>query len=116
MANRPKQPCRWPGCPRYRVTRDGYCEGHKFAARQRDELRRPAAVRHRWAVEVKRRDGCCVLCGHVGTPANPLEADHIVPLAWGGSPYSLTNGRALCHRCHVAEHRRRAAEAKRNGW
>jgi 5-methylcytosine-specific restriction endonuclease McrA len=98
--NRPFYPTR---------TRRSRCETcHRAHERQR----RPSGVRHAWARDVKRRDGCCVLCGST----DRLEADHIIPLAWGGSPYSLSNGRALCHRCHVAEHRRRAAEAKRNGW
>lgn len=116
MPMNPARPCRMPACPGLVRDGSGYCARHKKAARQRDELLRPSAVRHQWARDVKRRDGCCVLCGHIGTPANPLEADHIVPLAQGGRAYDFGNGRTLCHRCHVAEHRRRNAEAKRAGW
>lgn len=57
----------------------------------------------RWARTVVKRDGACVECGHPGSEANPLTADHVVPVARGGARYDLDNGRCLCRSCNSAK-------------
>lgn len=48
----------------------------------------------------------CSICGHTGSPTNPLTADHIIPKAHGGTD-ALGNLRTLCRfhnssRSHLA--------------
>ena len=45
------------------------------------------------------RSPVCERCGERGTPANPLSADHVVPVARGGARGKL---RTLCRRCNSA--------------
>lgn len=54
-----------------------------------------------FAKAVKRRDGYqCQLCGYQGTPGTgDVEADHITPLARGGT-HTIDNGITLCRGCH----------------
>ena len=42
-------------------------------------------------------DAACEICGHDGDESNPLTADHIIPLAEGGTS-DLWNLRVLCRR------------------
>ncbi len=58
--------------------------------------RRPRALQRQFRIAVLARDRCCVDCG----ATTALEADHVVPLAHGGS-FALTNGAARCHHCHA---------------
>lgn len=57
----------------------------------------------------RREQPWCERCGHVGSPDNPLTADHIKPISQGGAlivpTYQL---RTLCRVCHgkLTKHRR----------
>lgn len=68
----------------------------------------PAAVRR----EVFRRDGwTCVVCGLVDRSGRELEADHVVPVAFGGRNV-VENGQTLCCSCHRRKSSREAASAR----
>lgn len=72
------------------------CTEHE---RQRQRIRTRARGDWTWVVTKRRvleRDGyACVQCGATA----PLEVDHIVPLAGGGSN-EMSNLRTLCRACH----------------
>jgi 5-methylcytosine-specific restriction protein A len=55
----------------------------------------------------KQANGYCQKCGH-RTPR--LQADHIVPVSYGGT-HSLSNLQALCEPCHRAK-----TAAEGGGW
>ena len=57
---------------------------------------RPRALQRQFRSAVLTRDRACVDCGATAH----LEADHVVPLARGGS-FALANGAARCHDCHA---------------
>lgn len=42
----------------------------------------------------------CRACGRPHSDANPLEADHIHPIQFGGDPFDPANVRVLCPQCH----------------
>lgn len=50
----------------------------------------------------------CASCGLYDPTGRTLDADHIVPLADGGTNHAA-NGQALCLRCHAAKTRQEAA-------
>lgn len=52
------------------------------------------------ARQVVRAADVCALCGQPPTPTDPLEADHIVPLALGGAALALDNLRAAHKSCN----------------
>lgn len=56
--------------------------------------------------------GACEWCG----ATEDLTADHIVPLAEGGDPWSLDNGRCLCRPCNSRKGARREAPEVRVTW
>ena len=51
----------------------------------------------------------CSECRSPGTPDNPLQADHIVPHAWGGKNVRK-NYQTLCRRCNAAKRDRMLTE------
>ena len=53
------------------------------------------------------RDPLCQIQSDGCTRAS-TEADHRIPLAWGGTN-TLDNGRGACHHCHTTETKRQAA-------
>ncbi len=55
-----------------------------------------------------RDSGTCHVCGSQGA----TEADHVIPLAEGGSNDPDENGRSICSPCHVAKSR----EESRRGY
>ena len=63
---------------------------------------------------VSRRDnGCCYLCGGEPTPDDPMELEHLTPVADGGALDDLDN-LGLAHRsCHDAKTRRENAGRSR---
>jgi 5-methylcytosine-specific restriction endonuclease McrA len=76
---------------------------------KRDESRRPnAAARgycdkaHRaWRQAVLTRDAWqCQACGRVCGDKREAQADHVIPIAQGGSRYDISNGQCLCIACH----------------
>jgi 5-methylcytosine-specific restriction enzyme A len=105
MPHRAKQICRVPGCGA--LCDGGYCDKHSRQAAPRlyDQARgspskRGYGRRHqRWRTMILARDPLCriaVLCD--GT-ALSTEADHILPLAQGGT-WAMTNGQGACKACH----------------
>ncbi|WP_363326415.1 HNH endonuclease signature motif containing protein [Haloactinopolyspora sp.] len=44
----------------------------------------------------------CARCGERGSPANPLTADHVVPVARGGTD-DASNLQVLCRRCNSSK-------------
>lgn len=68
-----------------------------FDARRGTAAERGYGAHHgRWRKMVLARDP---LCRHPGCGAPATDADHIVPLARGGT-WSLQNGQGLCHPHH----------------
>lgn len=63
----------------------GYCSAAHRAWRQ------AVLTRDRWQ---------CRTCGRLCSSSREAHADHITPLALGGSRYSPDNGQTLCVRCH----------------
>lgn len=70
------------------------------------ERYRPRAEQQAFRDAVLARDRSCVDCGSTVD----LEADHIVPLAAGGS-FDPRNGATRCRRCHQAKVRRERARS-----
>lgn len=111
-----KRLCVEPGCSEV-IAKGSRCASHGAAhkarrARQlaginspeykrKRRLARDGGSGHRGQVARRRildRDGHqCVICGSAG----PLEVDHIVPVALGGSNDD-SNKRTLCKPCHKA--------------
>lgn len=76
-----------------RPTPSGRCPLHA-AARKRVRNRNIATAR-----AVVAAQPWCSLCGHRGSPANPLQSDHVIPLSVtkdGSGPQ-----RTLCRRCNA---------------
>jgi len=62
--------------------------------------RRTKAYRN-WKYRVKKRDGCCVMCGS----KTRLEAHHLENGAHNPDlRFILKNGATLCRKCHTAFH------------
>lgn len=103
MPNRPKTPCRQPGCPAL-VDKPGYCPKHKRAEYKRCDAGRPSAAKRGYSrnwrclrLMVLRRQPICATEG-CDRPAE--HVDHIVPL-WRGGTNELSNLRGLCRFCHA---------------
>ena len=82
----------------------------KVGAAQPNDDRRPNAhargycskAHKAWRRDVLLRGEMkCVSCGEVFSNSRDLHADHIIPIAQGGSRFSLDNGQILCVRCHA---------------
>ncbi|MBM3190985.1 MAG: HNH endonuclease [Chloroflexi bacterium] len=106
MPKRPLTPCSSPGCPEIAVER-GRCAKHQLPPRERPSDTRESAARRgydaawrRIRAEYLRAHRDCEVCGYPAT-----VADHIVPLAQGGT-HEATNLRALCRACHERRHGR----------
>ena len=52
----------------------------------------------------------CQACGRVCSGRGEAQADHIVPIAQGGSRYDVNNGQCLCLACHGRKTRREQLE------
>jgi 5-methylcytosine-specific restriction protein A len=50
--------------------------------------------------QVLERDGYRCLVGMEGCTGIATQVDHITPLAFGGSPYELSNLRGSCAKCN----------------
>lgn len=80
-----------------RCLRTNPCPTHKrpaWAGSKRN-LNRPADWRKRRSLVIRRDGFKCVRCGSSG----PLEVDHILSIAKGGS-WEPTNLQTLCSECH----------------
>ena len=81
-------------------TRGTYCDAHKPApgwvshpSPSRVQLTR--AGRHAFRAAIIRPGVRCVDCGQPAT-----VADHVIPIAEGGSNDPITNGQPMCEPCH----------------
>lgn len=97
-----KIPCVVAGCPELCDPGEYYCPRHKLQRERRYNRIRPkrhqlyqTAAHRQWRRAVLARDPVCKMCG----AARSVIADHIVPIAHGGS-WDLSNGQGLCRRCH----------------
>lgn len=91
--------CPHPGCDN-RITNARYCDEHKPVNWSYGTDRTSSWQHQQWKTAVLRR--CkrrCEINGPrcIGTAT---EADHIVPVAEGGT-YDLSNGQGACHTCHA---------------
>lgn len=59
------------------------------------------------AHRVINEERACRVCGHTGSPNNPLTGDHIIPLSRGGARLDRDNAQCLC-RNHNSAKRNRA--------
>jgi 5-methylcytosine-specific restriction endonuclease McrA len=82
-------------CPHPAMPGASRCSKHKGKARG---PRRHDANHDRLAKQVKAKASTCAICGLPGTPTDPLEAGHIIPLSRGGQTV-IGNYRAE-HRSH----------------
>lgn len=111
MPRAPK-PCGHPGCTNL-ATHGNRCDEHH---RAHNWTRYPSArntiltdrEREQFRRAVLRRDRTCKACH--SRPAT--EADHIVPIAAGGTNDPTTNGQGLCSPCHAAKTRAERGHAK----
>jgi len=93
--------CTEPGCGRI-ATQRGRCDEHKrkaWANRSRNTAELTGAQRQRFHAAVFRAHGDrCAVCGEAAT-----DADHVVPVAAGGSRDPVSNGQPLCREHHEAK-------------
>lgn len=116
---RPLAPCTAPGCPNL-VRGGGRCPEHlRPAWLTTTTSRHERGYGSTWVRlrgrALRRDHRRCVMCGSGPTDDNPLEVDHIVPLALGGAN-ALYNLRTLCSDCHgavTARARQAAARGER---
>lgn len=92
---------------KFKAQRAAYIATHPEVKRARDQAyraRRLAAAGAftgaEWRALVLRFNNCCAYCGAPG----PLEADHRVPLARGGTNY-IDNILPACRTCNGRKHR-----------
>jgi len=116
MPQRPKRPCRHPGCPSTQRSGTGFCSAHARDAQAYDRDRPNAAGRgydRRWRTArllYLAYHPVCVLCQEQGRATAAVVVDHIVPhhgdmsLFWDES-----NWQSLCIPCHT---RKTGAEAR----
>src|SRR5215203_5035674 len=99
-------PCSLCGAPFQRRGRETRCTQHVSKPWTGATSRGfPTYVRR----AILERDGNrCVWCGSTTN----LEADHIIPAAFGGSD-NAANGRALCRPCHRKATQEASAEGRR---
>jgi 5-methylcytosine-specific restriction protein A len=108
MPNKPKKPCKYPGCPEL-VSDGAYCGTHKSESRGYD-LRRGSAASRGYGSNWRKLRGLVLsrvpLCSdiwgvhaEIGEVVVATEVDHIVPLSEGGTN-RMDNLQPLCKSCH----------------
>lgn len=110
VPNMPRAPRYCPRCPTLVTAGQAYCDqcqpvGWATHPSQRNTQHTREETRaFRRAVLAREPN-----CRHCGNPAT--QADHIVPVADGGTNDPATNGQGLCDECHATktkhEHRQR---------
>lgn len=105
----PLKPCSSPGCPELAPLRQRYCLKHGAnnnwqitqAHRSHAESQRTSTGRWRKlrAVILQRDNHLCQVCLAAGTLTPAREADHIIPVAQGGTDDS-DNLQSICRACH----------------
>lgn len=102
------RPCGRPGCKKYAVKGEAYCEEHlKQLQKDKDQFRLSSFQRgydYRWAKARKAyliAHPLCVECQKKGIITPATDVDHIIPhrgdkkLFWDSN-----NWQSLCHECH----------------
>lgn len=92
-----------PGEPCARLTDKRRCAEHqrRYEA-QRGSRRITGAYDTDWQrlrAQAIREHPWCAVCGHPGTPDNPLTGDHVVPRSQGGRNVR-SNVQVLCRGCN----------------
>ena len=81
------------------LTREGRCPDHRERWERKGATRTSSEKHRKWAAIVKKRDPYCRVrlpgCTHITT-----QADHIVPVAFGGAEFDPANGQGICTSCH----------------
>lgn len=97
-----------------RVIGRTFCDEHKPVNWGTGARERTGTAQHRgWRAEVLKRDrGVCQI-RDIGCTHRATEADHIIPVAFGGPQTDLGNGQAACSSCHQRKTQREAAEGRR---
>jgi len=107
MPQRPKRPCRHPGCPA--LVESSYCDKHKKQdARRYDQQRGSANKRgytYRWQRYRKyflAHNPLCCECERQGMIKPATDVDHIQAVSGPSDPlfWEPSNHQALCHSCH----------------
>ena len=99
------------GCPELATYR-GRCQAH---ARKKDRTRKGPRIysKRKWTMTrrtvLNAEPFCRIHLEKEGKEVLATEVDHIVPLALGGSAYSLANLQPLCHSCHSVKTRKEQA-------
>ncbi|MBR3639367.1 MAG: HNH endonuclease [Clostridia bacterium] len=109
MPNKPKRPCRYPGCGR--LSDGPYCEIHrKVVKKEYDRYERSPDINKKYGRAWKRiRDRyaaehpLCEMCLKDGRLTPTEEVHHILPVSKGGT-HSRDNLMALCRSCHTKIH------------
>ncbi len=107
MPNRPKRPCKQPGCSN--LVESGYCEQHRHLSRQYDKDRESAAkcgYDKRWQryrlTYLQEHPLCeCEECKKLGRSLPATVIDH--KIAHKGDPvlfWDPNNHQAMAKRCH----------------
>lgn len=105
MPQKPKSPCRYPGCPK--LTDGRYCDEHqKLIDRNYNRYGRDPATGQRYGTAWRiircsyiAAHPLCEQCLKDGRMAPAQEVHHILPLSDGGTNDS-SNLMALCKSCH----------------
>jgi 5-methylcytosine-specific restriction enzyme A len=112
MPRAPKK-CGREGCE-VRVTGKRYCPAHVVIGWQTKGASRTSTTEHKaWRKAVLDRDHWWCQIRELGCTRRANNADHIVPVAFGGSAFDLSNGQAACKVCHDKKSKREATEGRR---
>lgn len=96
----PLRPCLHPGCPA--LVRDGSrCPSHRLPEPYRGTRQQRGYTADWYSIvgEAVRQQPWCSVCGHEGSPDNPLTGDHILALEKGGMSTG-DNCQVLCRHCN----------------
>ena len=105
MPQKPKRPCRYPGCPGFCEQGQVFCKDHRMYSD--DRMRGGASARGydaRWrearAIFLKQHP-LCAFCQAEGKIVPATVVDHIIP-HWGDQRlfWDQTNLESLCKECH----------------
>ncbi len=104
MPQKPKQPCKHPGCPNLVQAGHKYCDIHK--AQHPEEIRSASSRGYGYAWQQARKrflaaHPLCEECLKQGRYTKATDVDHIK--AHRGDSvlfWDMSNWQALCHSCH----------------
>ena len=108
MARKPPRPCRFPGCPKTTLAKDGYCDPHRKLTSQKFERTRETAVQRGYGTRWRKARSLflaehplCEMCLLSGTTTPATVVDHIQPHRGDqGLFWNEANWQSLCDTCH----------------